>query len=179
MIRAHMLDQTLHIPANGIDVPIPRANHTGILAIRRVALDRKALAEAKLARLEDFGFVTLLDDGDGCALPDHPEIVAGDVETQAAGGTFAAPAGRHGGREGLGGYVLEVEAVAAEEGVWGVDKGLRGAFWWGSDGALRAGGARVLRSVGGETSLLVLQRLEGALARRVGGCDELGHVGAG
>lgn len=38
----------------------------------------------------------------------------------------------------------------------------------------RGGAAGV---AGGEACLLVLERLERALARRVGGCNQLGHVG--
>jgi hypothetical protein len=75
----------------------------------------EALPKAKFSCFHDFGFVPLLDDGHWGAFANHPEVVGGDVESDAAGGTLAGAAGREGCGEGLVLDVLQVEAVPAEE----------------------------------------------------------------
>lgn len=176
MIRADMLDQALHISTNCIHIPISTAYHTRILTIRRVAFYRKSLSKSELACFHNLGLVAFFAHGNRCPFPDHPEVVAGYIEAQTAGGTLAAAAGCHGGCERLVGDVLEVEAISTVQCIRDFDERLRGAFWWGNRALW---GGRAVGGVGGKAELLILKGFKGAFACGVGGGDEFCHVGAG
>jgi hypothetical protein len=125
---ADMFDQAVHGPANRIDVAVLVAYCTRILAIRGMAFEREALTQTKFAGFHDFCLVAVFDDGAWRALADHPEVVGGYVEGNAAGGAGARAAGCEGGGERFVAGVLKIEAVMAEELVAGVHYGGGGAL---------------------------------------------------
>lgn len=108
MVCSHMLDQAVYCSADRIYIPAPATDCARVLAIRSMTLDNEALGKAKLPSLHDIGFVSrrLVENGDWCSLPDHPEIFTGDVETNAACGTCAAASGGERGCQWFTGHVL-------------------------------------------------------------------------
>jgi hypothetical protein len=80
-----------------------------------VTFQRESLSKAEFTCFHDLGFVAVFDDGARRAFANHPEVVGGDVEWDAACGAGAGAAGGERCGEGLVAGILEVKAVATEE----------------------------------------------------------------
>lgn len=131
MVGSHVFNQALNCPTYRIYVSTLVADGTCVLAIRRVALYDEALSETELARVHYLTFVasSFIPDSDWRAFAYHPEIVAGDVEWDATGGTCAASSWSETGCQRLALYILEIEGVLAEELFGPIEDSGRSAFW--------------------------------------------------
>lgn len=169
-----MVHKRVDSAANRVHVTVFVAEHTCVLAICGVALYHKALPKAELTGFNNFLLVSFLRYQKWGPLANLPEVVCRGIDAHAASRASAVTARRKIGGEGLVGHVLEIEAVATIERVGLDDTGGdgRGALW-GRQGARRRG------FVATEALLLLAQSIEGAFAGRIGGCDQLSHVGAG